>query len=475
MTFRKHIATIAALVMLGSAGQALALHPELQVPEKVEAKNQACQIMFGIAKKYSIEGVFSKEFEEGKQCLNRVEFAASLELLTERLAEKVVKEGSSAVARDDLDKLADIREEMRAEMLLVNTRTFQQRNELLGTLLHPLTKNISLSGGLVGVFQSSAGRSPRDDAAVVGRGDLVFNFRVGENTSAVVDVEATGGDGIDAKIPNLSGLNGVAGSTGDRVRFRQAWVEHSMFDDKLIATIGKIDLTNYFDSNAIANDENSQFLSSAFVNGQSLAVPDQGPGVRISAKPAESLIFSIGYGSGDASGDAILNHGFGIAELDYKLKTGELEGNYRVYGALDGALPVRDDKGDITSNKQSQNNSYNIGLSIDQQLTDKLTIFARYGVRDRDAYLTNSSWSTGLQYTGIIPGRPDDIIAFAYGQILGKGKDLPAQEKLAEWYYKVKVSEKIAISPIIQYLIDPQGNPSADNVVALGIRSQVSF
>ena len=475
MSFRKLIAVITALMVLGSAGQAMALHPELQVPDIVEAKTEACRIMSAIARKYAVEGVFSKEFEEGKQCLNRVELAASLELLTEKLAERVVKEGSSAVAREDLDKLADIREELRAEMLIVNTRTLQQRNELLGTRLHPLTRNISLSGGLVGVFQSSVGQSPSDHSAVVGRGDLVFNFRVGENTSAVIDVEATGGDGIDTKISNFSGLNGVAGSTGDRVRFRQAWVEHSMFDDRLVATIGKIDLTNYFDSNAVANDENSQFLSAAFVNAHSLAVPDIGPGLRISAKPAESLVFSIGYGSGDGTTDEILDHGFGIAELDYRLKIGELEGNYRIYGALDGALPEKAETGEIASDKQIRKNSYNAGLSIDQQLTDRLTLFARYGLRDRNAYLTYSSWSAGLQYSGIVPGRPDDIIAFAYGQILGKGNDLPAQEKLAEWYYKVKVSEKIDVSPVIQYLIDPAGNPASENVVVLGIRSQVSF
>ena len=475
LVFRLLFAMILTLTL---SAPSFALHPELQLPDKVEMKHAACQIMFTIAKKYAVEGMFPKEFEEGKQCLNRVELAAALELMTEKLAERVVKEGASAVAKEDLEKLADIREELRAEMLLVGTRSFQQRNENLGTLLHPLTKSITLSGQMVGVFQSTAGLKPRDHSAVVGRGDLVFNFKIGETTTAVIDVEATGGNGLDTNVPTFAGLNGVAGSTDDRVRFRQAWIEQSLFSDRLLATIGKIDLANYFDGNAVANDENSQFLSTAFVNAHALSLAEKGPGARLQIKLAEPLVFGVGYGSGDASGDEIVNHGFGIAEIDYKLRLNELEGNYRVYGAMDGSPPETEtDKItgaiNVIGDKQKQKNAYNFGISIDQQVTDKLTLFGRYARRDRSVYLTDSSWSAGVQYIGLIPGRSDDVTAFAYGQIHGDG--LQAQEKLLELYYKIKVIEKIAISPIVQYLIAPLGDTSRDNVVVLGLRSQVNF
>ena len=462
----------AIILTLSTSPPSFALNPELQIPDSVEMKHAACQTMSAIAGKYAITGVFPKEFEEGIQCLNRVELAAALELMTERLAEKVVREGSFSVAREDLEKLADIREELRAEMLLVGTRTFQQRNESLGTMLHPLTKNISLSGQMVGVFQSSAGLTPRDHSAVVGRGNLVFNFKIGENTTAVIDLEAIGGDGLEPELPSFSGLNGVAGATGDRVRFRQAWVEHSFLNDNMLFTIGKIDLGNYFDSNAVANDETSQFLSGAFVNAHALSLPDKGPGARVQFALTDSLILGIGYGSGNVDEDGIptgtniLNHGFGIAEIDYKITWGELEGNYRIYGALDGALP---DNG----LKLKQKNAYNYGVSIDQQLTEKLTIFGRYAQRENSAYLTNRSWSAGLHYTGLIPGRAEDVTAMTYGQI--NGQSLDAQEKLLEWYYKIQATEKIAVSPIVQYLITPEGDRSREDVVVLGLRSQVLF
>lgn len=431
---------------------------------------KCCQDLAVIAKKYNVEGVFPKDFEEGKECLTRIELAAALEVVTEKLAEKVVKEGGGVVAKSDLDILADIREELRAEMLLVGTRTFQQRGELLGTQLHPLTKAISMSGQLVGVFQSTVGYKnsgvrQNDHSAFNGRGDLVFNFRISDSTIAVVDVDALLGDGIDAKVASFSGFNGVAGSTNSHARFRQAWVETSLLDDKLTFTVGKVDLANYVDANAVANDENSMFLSTAFVNNHILSVPEKGMGARVTAKLGEPVQFTLAYGSGDGSGDEFLTHGFGIAELDIKAKLGGLEGNYRCYGALDGTLPV--------DAKLEQKNAYNAGISIDQQLTDKLTFFGRFGQRDRNTYQTSRSWSAGLQYAGLIPGRNDDTVGFAFGQISGKG--LQSQEKMTELYYKVKVSDKISISPIVQYLINPVADKNQDNVVALGLRSQVSF
>ncbi|MBC8017004.1 MAG: hypothetical protein H7X83_00595 [Verrucomicrobia bacterium] len=58
--------------------------------------------------------------------------------------------------------------------------------------------------------------------------------------------------------------------------------------------------------------------------------------------------------NGVPTGTDILDHGFGIAEIDYKLKLEELEGNYRVYGASDAAMPDN-------VIKLKQKNGYNYG------------------------------------------------------------------------------------------------------------------
>ena len=467
---RKHYGAVllAALILVlsGAVSPALALHPDLAMPETVEASHKACQELLRLGKKYRVEGLFTKEFEDGKSKCNRLDVALAVQMLTEKMAEKAAAEGAAAVDRDDLLFLSDLKEELRGEMLLVQSRAFQSRYGALGTSFHALTKNITLSGGLVGVLQGSFGNRPKDHADLVGRGDLVFNFKVAENTIAVVDVEATGGDGIDAHIPSFSQLNGVAGSTGDRVRFREAWLEHAAFDDRLIITAGKIDLTNYFDENNVANDENSQFLAGAFVNSAILGTPAIGPGIRLQAKLAEPLVFGFGYGSGNGDAADFFDHGFGIVELDCKHKIGELEGNYRAYGSLDGAAADG-------VKKLSQKDAFGFGFSVDQQFTDNLTLFGRYGWHEDHAYPTKSAWSAGFQYTGLIPQRKDDFVAFGYGQVLGDSAS--SQEKLLEGYYKAKISDQIAISPHFQFLINPLGNKQTDDVFVMGLRTQITF
>jgi len=363
--------------------------------------------------------------------------------------------------------LSDLKEELRGEMLLAQSRAFQTRYTELGTNLHALTKNITISGGMTGLLQGSFGNKQRDFADAVGRADLVFNFKVGESTIAVIDVEATGGAGIDSHIGNYSILNNIPMAPSDTVRFRTAWVEHTTFDDRLIITVGKIGLTDYFDNNGIANNETGQFLAGAFVNSAVLGAPSNGPGMRVHAKLGDKITFGVGYGSGDTAADNILDHGFGIVEMDFKQKTGELEGTYRFYGSLDGALPV--DGGIKTAKK----NAVGAGVSIDQQVTGQLTLFGRYGWHDDEAYVTQFAWSVGFQYAGLIPQRKDDLVGFGFGQVMVN--DVAAQEKLLEAYYKVKVSEQMAISPHFQYLINPLGDKSASNIFVAGLRAQLIF
>jgi len=459
--------TMLLLTLMSFACPAFATHPDLVVPEKVSSSHKACQEILRIGKKYQVEGLFSREFVKGHCQLARLDVAVAVQLLTEKMAEKAAKEGAGAIDREDLAILCDLKEELRSEMLLAQSRAFQTRYTELGTNLHALTKNITISGGMTGVLQGTLGNKPRDYSDAVGRADMVFNFKVGENTIAVIDVEATGGAGINTYVGNYSVLNNVPMAPADTVRFRSAWVEQTAFDDRLVITAGKIGLTDYFDNNGVANNETAQFLAGAFVNSAVLGAPSYGPGMRVTAKLGDQITFGLGYGSGDTTGTNILDHGFGIAELGYKLKIGELEGNYRFYGSLDGSIPV------VDGIKSVNKNSWGTGLSIDQQVTGQLTLFGRFGWHDEDAYLTRSAWSAGLQYAGPIPQRKDDLVGFGYGQILVN--NATAQEKLLEAYYKAKVSDQLAISPHVQYLINPLADKSADNVFVASLRAQLIF
>ena len=74
---------------------------------------------------------------------------------------------------------------------------------------------------------------------------------------------------------------------------------------------------------------------------------------------------------------------------------------------------------------------------------------------------------------GPVPGRKDDLLGFAYGQIEATGASSP--EKLTELYYRAQVSEQIALTPVVQYLINPLGDRDQHNVMVFGLRSQILF
>jgi len=155
------------LIISGLANPAFAIHPDLVVPDKVESSHKACQEIMRIGKKYQVEGLFNTEFIDGQCQLHRLDVAVAVLMLTEKMAEKASREGAASIDREDLAILSDLTEDLRGEMLLAQSRAFQTRYTELGTNLHALTKNITISGGMTGLLQGSFGNNPRDFADAV--------------------------------------------------------------------------------------------------------------------------------------------------------------------------------------------------------------------------------------------------------------------------------------------------------------------
>jgi carbohydrate-selective porin OprB len=65
----------------------------------------------------------------------------------------------------------------------------------------------------------------------------------------------------------------------NELNLREAWLRTEFFGQRLVLTAGRLDLTNYFDRNAGANDETTQFISDALVNNQMLGLAVNGTGM----------------------------------------------------------------------------------------------------------------------------------------------------------------------------------------------------
>ncbi|MBM4055506.1 MAG: carbohydrate porin [Planctomycetes bacterium] len=292
--------------------------------------------------------------------------------------------------------------------------------------------------------------------------DLLFIYRPFGNMTLFLDLEGIGGNGPDEYIDSISGLNDDAGdfqeeNGGERLSVREAWCELGFFKNQLTLVMGKIDLTNYFDSNAVANDETTQFITSVFVNNATLEVPVNGPGIASTYEFGGGVYFGLGLQSSDDVESGRTHGMYGIGEMginSYKLFN--LEGNLRFWGKMN----------------EGQANNKGLGISIDQQISESVFAFVRYGINERDGAEVKSAWSSGLEMHHPVNSRQDDKTSLAFGRTKAVNG---SEEFVTEMYYKFVINKHFSITPSIQTIFDPVGLDDRDVVTLMGLRTQLEF
>ncbi len=331
-------------------------------------------------------------------------------------------------------------------------------------------QRVAVGVSATGIIQQTAGAGPN---RLRGEGSfyVLLTARPAFNTLFFADVEAIGGNGPDPFTGSVSGLNADAGSLqdsdrADRVTLREAWVMTQLFEGRLTGVVGKLDLTNYFDRNTVANDETSQFVSGMFVNnpllGQLVAgVGHQAnaPGLHLAWDTFRQWRFGIGVQVPEDSGSALGRTPFTIGEIGYSTQLLGGLGNYRLWGRRNGG-----EKG-----------SRAVGINFDQWAGQWLRAFGRYGLQTGGGERDRHAWSLGLGIRSLLVSRPRDETGLAYGWMraaTGRAEDL------AELYHRFYLTEHLAVSLIAQYAFHLAGNdrvrPRA-GVLVSGLRTQVNF
>jgi high affinity Mn2+ porin len=340
---------------------------------------------------------------------------------------------------------------------------------------------IDIALGATGVVQGSSGAGDlseeRDTVDASGSIDLELTGHATENGALYVHLESGSGKGLDGDIATLSGLNDDADDDAN-LRLTEVWYEE-MFGDMFRIRAGKVDLTTDFDTNAVANSETDQFLSSGFVNGLATEFPDDnGFGGMLWVSPSKFVDIGVGIADANADWDNVFENPFAIAEVDFRPVFGELQGNYRFYAWYNGK-----DHEDFSDGSTDAKN-HGFGISFDQQVNDIVTLFARFGVQRGEVSQVESAWSAGFALSGSAFGRENDNIGFAYGRaMIGddwkrfdsvNGIDC-ADEGHFEIFYNYAVNEHLAISTDVQWVTNANGDGNSDGFLVFGLRAQVMF
>ncbi|MGD9039102.1 MAG: carbohydrate porin [Desulfobacteraceae bacterium] len=342
-----------------------------------------------------------------------------------------------------------------------------------------ITDKLTIEGVLAGAYQYQD-LSDEPDLSDKGRGALPFqpeiSFRPTEKDELFALLGFAAGNGLSHVSPFIlrpwaapleDDVKNINGSSRDYLL--TAWYKHNFElgeSHSLGLTGGLIDATDYLDNNAYSNDEFTQFMNEALVNGPNAFLPSYDIGG------------AFEWGMGDLTLDGVVMHinenddgnpyNFYGVELSYRLETSLGKGNYRVLVDWSSA-DFLDPEGD---NEERQSA---ILLSCDQTIGEILGLWIRFGWQDDKAAVNFVSiYSGGIDIKGKLWGREEDNVGIGYAFLGGGNQDVD-ETHVAEVYVRFVLHRYFALTLDVQYMRDGLKSGEGPKGFIYGIRMAAHF
>ena len=300
---------------------------------------------------------------------------------------------------------------------------------------------------------------PTRGAYALASADLFFTAGIAQYTIFFADIVGLSGSPPDAEISSLTLLNGYTARLvrQNELNLREAWLRTELWGQRLALSAGRLDLTNYFDQNAFANDETTQFLSDALVNNQMLGLSSNGTGVATEFDPKNGFRFKFGFQQSNPEATNLSSSMYTLSEVGYTFTPFALpEGTYRVWFRTDNTTDT------------IRNGS---GLTFDQKLNAVVGLFGRYGTQESD-FGRDYFYSVGFGFQQGFVLNPQDTWGIGYSQMdLASGDG----EKLTEGYYNFHLTERLRLSFHLTHVLDSPEVTGKFGYLLPGIRFQAAF
>jgi Carbohydrate-selective porin, OprB family len=345
-----------------------------------------------------------------------------------------------------------------------------------------IADKITFSGVIAGAYQyeSVSGPSEADD---FGRGAMPVQAEVGIKPTSSDEIffkfGFAAGNGLNTE-KHLFALAPWAADLEDDVKningrnrdyLLAAWYKH-MFtfgqERTLGITGGIIDATDYLDENRYANDEYTQFMNEALVNGPNAFLPSYDIGGSLEWEIGRFAVKGVVMQVGENDEGRAYNF-FGV-QVGCTLETPIGQGTYRVLA-------------DATSDDFSDPDGVGteplrgIILSFDQEIGENLGAWVRFGTSDDKALINfKDLYSGGIDINGNLWGRKQDNIGIGYAYLSGGNMDID-RVQVAEGYIRFELNEILALTLDVQYLDDTYKEGAGDDVDGwiTGVRVTAEF
>jgi hypothetical protein len=327
------------------------------------------------------------------------------------------------------------------------------------------------------VFQNPSGANQSAPAAVGGdldifgnwrllgkpdgdfNGYLYYHFEQRSSIGTAIAPKAIAGD-----IGSLWGTTN--GFNEEPFLVKELYWQQQFFGEKAILRLGRLDPTNYYDSNVWQSDS-KYFMNQAFSSFPVRVFPSPGVGFNLKLHLADWL--SVSTGVQNAQGDATMDDGdfwdfLAVWTATEVAVTPDIpglgRGNYRVtywYRADVGSTPQDD----------------GVDLSFDQECGKHFVPFFRYGYNEGNAGSISNMISGGVGYRGMFLSRSDILgAAFSWGEPTKPGV---RSQYATEIFYRLQVSPDNQFTIGYQWIIDPSNDPTEGTVGVFELRWRLAL
>lgn len=430
---------------------------------------------------------------------------------TEQRVQKLEQHNAAMEKAMEQDTISETEPQLAARLKATETDVLSYKK---GKKILDALGDVKVGAGMTMVGQNLVGQQLDKESQLNWRGDVTVTLpggKIGDSKGTIfTHVRMGQGRGVGAvnnsySSPNATAFQRPGADNSDAaIDLVQAWYQLDVPTTKtshMELTIGKMDPFVFFDQNTVAADETRYFFNQALVHnplldaGGDIGVDGLGftPGLRVayvneSDKSQVWRLQAAIYETGDgAAFQNSTDFPFRIVQAETTQRFfGGLEGNYRIYGWTN-------DRATNFDNKRAKHAG--IGLSMDQKVDDYVTLFARYGYELKGNPRFDQSLSIGGEVGGSYWGRGTDGLGLALvashtnktfrdqSATLDNDNDgtpdfgykAEAFEQLAELYYRYRLTPNFELTPDVQMIRHPGGDPSSAIAYALGLRGQLTY
>lgn len=219
----------------------------------------------------------------------------------------------------------------------------------------------------------------------------------------------------------------------------QLYYEQWMFDDRLMAVVGKIDTTNYVGTNRFA-DDTLYFMNRAFSSDPAINYPGNGLGAVLGWQVTDRII--VGGCIADANG-VETEAGFHTIEAGEFFVAAEVGLTLDIEGAGEGNYRLTAWRSDEAEDAELPED-YGLALSVDQEIGERAVPFFRASWSDGDATGVSAVVGGGLGVEGLM-GRAEDTVGVGVSWGSSTDDDVEGQV-VSEVFYRLQLARSVQLT-----------------------------